>query len=164
MLATTAPRTPRLDRSGVRFNISHRGSRKVIEHQNRRQYRELLRHTPQWSAELQVELDQDDDWIIVGILPPALTHGQYSLEKNTLGNGYCWGDEQEARQYLDEHEDELRIELTEDLFTMGLCSQCESVVPVFGDYVPFAPAGLLYCGDCLSDDKDEPAAPAILHS
>jgi hypothetical protein len=58
---------------------------------------------------------------------------------------------------------ELRLELTEDLFTMALCARCEDVVPVLGDYVPFGPAGLLVCGPCLGDGDNEPAGPAILH-
>ncbi|MCY4510636.1 MAG: hypothetical protein OXG35_27305 [Acidobacteria bacterium] len=46
---------------------------------------------------------------------------------------------------------------------MALCTECEQVVPVLGDYVPFAPAGMLVCGDCMSSDGDEPAGPAIIH-
>ena len=163
MLATSHPRPARLDRSTVRFNITARGSRKIVDHRNERRYRELLRQTPQWDAELKVERDDDGDWIIVGMLPSRWTHGQYGLEKNILGNGYCWDNENEAQEYLDEHDDELRLELTENLFTMALCTRCEDVVPVFGDYVPYAPAGSLVCGDCLSDDEEEPAAPAIIH-
>lgn len=163
MLATSLPRPARLDRSTVRFNITARGSRKIVNHRNERLYRELLRETPQWNAELEVEHDDDGDWIIVGILPPRWTHGRYVLEKNVLGSGYCWDSEDEALEYLEEHDGELRLELTESLFTMGLCTRCEEVVPVFGDYVPFAPAGLLVCGSCLSDDDNEPAGPAIIH-
>ena len=153
----------RLPPSNVRFNITSRGSRRIVDHRNRRRYRELLRETPQWNAELKVEQDDDADWIIVGLLPPRWTHGRYGLEKNILGNRYCWDSEDEAQAYLDEHDDELRLELTEDLFTMALCTRCEDVVPVFGDYVPFGPAGLLVCGPCLSDGENEPAGPAILH-
>ena len=163
MLATSRPRPARLDRSTVRFNITSRGSRRIVDHQNKRRYRELLRKTPHWNAELKVEQDDDADWIIVGLLASRWTHGQHGLEKSILGNGYCWDHEHEAQEHLDEHEDELRLELTENLFTMGLCTRCEEVVPVFGDYVPFGPAGLLVCGPCLSDDESEPAGPAILH-
>ena len=162
MLARSRPRRAQLDRSTVRFNITARGSRKIIDHLNERRYRELLRETPQWNAELKVEQDDDGEWIIVGMLPSRCTHGQH-LEKNILGNGYCWDSEDETQEYLDEHEEALRLELVENLFTMGLCTRCEDVVPVFGDYVPFGPAGLLVCGPCLTDDENEPAGPAIVH-
>ena len=46
---------------------------------------------------------------------------------------------------------------------MGLCTRCEDIVPVFGDYVAFAPAGMVVCGPCLSDGENEMAGPAILH-
>lgn len=163
MLATSRPMPARLDRSTVRFNITSRGSRRIVDHHNKRRYQELLRETPQWNAELKVEQDDDADWIIVGLLPPEWTHGRCGLEKNVLGNGHCWDSENEAQEYLDEHGDELRMELVEDLFTMALCTRCEDVVLVFGDYVPFGPAGLPVCGPCRSDDEDEPAGPAILH-
>ena len=104
----------RLSRSNVRFKITSCGSRRMVDHRNRRRYRELLQETPQWNAELKVEQDDDGDWVIVGLLPSRWTHGWFGLEKNTLGNGYCWDREDEARQYLDEHEDELRLELAED--------------------------------------------------
>ena len=163
MLATSRPKPARLDRSTVRFNITNRGSRRIVDHQNKRRYRELLRETPHWNAELKVEQDDDADWVIVGLLPSQWIHGHHGLEKNILGNGYCWDNEDDAQEYLDQHGDELRLELTENLFTMGLCTRCEDVVQVFGDYVPFGPVGLLVCGPCLSDDENEPAGPAILH-
>ena len=71
--------------------------------------------------------------------------------------------EAEAQAHLDEHAEELRDEIVDDLFTMGVCTHCEAVVPVFGDYHPYSPAGSLVCEECLSVDGDEPAAPAILH-
>ena len=46
---------------------------------------------------------------------------------------------------------------------MGLCTRCDDVVPVFGDYVAYTPAGELVCGPCLTDDDGDPAGPAILH-
>lgn len=163
MLATQRPRPARLGHSTVRFNITSRGSQRVVEHQNKRRYHQLLRETPQWNAELKAERDDDGDWVIVGLLPSRWTHGHHGLEKNVLGNGYCWDEEHEAREWLDEHADELRDKLVDELFTMGLCTRCEDVVPVFGDYVPYAPAGRLVCGGCLSEDEHEPATPAILH-
>ena len=166
MQTTRTPTTPRRpDRSTVRFTMTSRGTPRIIEHRNRRHYRELLRETPQWNADLQVEQDDDGDWVIVALLPSRWTHGQHGLEKNVLGSGHCWDTEDEAQQHLDEHEDELRLELVEDLFTMALCTRCDAVVPVFGDYVPFAPAGMLVCGPCLSGNENDPdpPGPAILH-
>lgn len=164
MLTTGHPTPTRLDTSTVRFNITSRGSRKIVDHHNKRRYRELLRETPHWNAELKVEQDEDGDWIIVGLIPSRWTHGRYGLEKNVLGNGCCWDSENEAQAHLDDHAEELRDELVDDLFTVGICTRCEAVVPVFGDYVPYAPAGSLLCGECLSEDEDEPAGPAILHA
>lgn len=143
MLAISRPRPVRLDRSTVRFNITTRGSRKIVDLRNERRYRELLRETPHWNAELKVEQDDDGDWIIVGLLPSRWTHSRHGLEKNILGNGYCWDTEDEAQAHLDGHTDALRDELVDKLFTMGMCTRCEAIVPVFGDYVPYAPAGSL---------------------
>ena len=153
----------RLSRSTIRFNIANRGIRRIADHRNRRRYRELLRETPQWNAELKVEQAAAADWIIVALLCPQWTHGRHGLERNILGNGYCWDSEDEAWEYLDQHDDELRLELVENLFTMGLCTRCEDIVPVFGDYVAFASAGMVVCGPCLSDGENETAGPAILH-
>ena len=61
-----------LSRSNIRFNIANRGSRRIADPRNRRRYRELLRDTPQWNAELKVEQDNDADWIIVAA-PRATT-------------------------------------------------------------------------------------------
>ena len=94
---------------------------------------------------------------------PAFRNDHFFVLPDTLAEGQCWDNEKEAQRHLDEHEDELRLELTEDLFTMGLCERCEDVVPVFGDYVAYAPAGELVCGPCLTEDEREPAGPAILH-
>ena len=49
----------RLSRSNIRFNIANRGSRRIADLHNRRRYREPLRDTPQWNAELKVEQDND---------------------------------------------------------------------------------------------------------
>lgn len=163
MLVTSRPRPARPDRSTVRFNITRRGSRRITEHHQKRRYRELLREMPHWDAPLACIQDDDGDWIIVARLDPDLTHGRAQLAETQLGQGWCWNSEAEAQAHLDDHADELRDELGDDLFTMGICTRCEAVVPVFGDYVPYAPAGSLVCGECLTEDECEPAAPAILH-
>ena len=163
MLSTARPRPARLDRSTVRFNITRQGSSRIIEHQRKRRYRDLLRDMPHWDAPLACIQDDDGDWIIVARLDPDLTHGRPQLAETQVASGWCWDSEAEAQAHIDEHAEELRDELVDDLFTMSLCTHCEAVVPVFGDYVAFGPAGLLVCGECLSVDGDEPAAPAILH-
>ena len=161
--ALQAARRKRCDRSSVRFTITRWGTPRMIDYRRKRRYRELLAQTPHWSAPLSCEQDDDADWIIVARLDPELTHGHHRLRENILAGGQYWASEEEAQRHLDEHEDELHLELTEDLFTMGLCMRCEEVVPVFGDYVAYAPAGELVCGPCLTDDECEPAGPAILH-
>lgn len=159
------PLRRRPSRSGVRFEISNRGSRRVIEHRNQREYENLLREMPHWNAELQVRQDEDGDWVIAAKLPSELTHGQHEIEETQLGEGQYWDNKSEAQAYLTEHEDDLRLELTESLFTMGICTRCDAVVPVFGNYVQYSPAGMLVCGPCLSDDDNcEPSGPAILHA
>ena len=163
MLSPARPGPARLDTSTVRFNITRHGSRRIVEHQRERRYRELLRETPHWNAALSCIRDDDGDWIIVARLDPDLTHGRPQLAETHLATGWCWDSEGEAQTYLDEHADELRDELVGDLFTMGVCTRCEAVVPVFGDYVAFGPAGLLVCGPCLTEDECDPAGPAILH-
>ena len=163
MLSPARPGPARLDTSTVRFNITRHGSRRIVEHQRERRYRELLRETPHWDAPLSCIRDDDGDWIIVARLDPDLTHGRPQLAETHLATGWCWDSEAEAQTYLDEHADELRDELVDDLFTMGVCTRCEAVVPVFGDYVAFGPAGLLVCGPCLTEDECDPAGPAILH-
>ena len=161
--ALQAARRKRCNRSSVRFTMTRRGTPRMIDYRRKRRYRELLEETPHWNAPLSCKQDDDGDWIIVARLDPELTHGRHSLQENILAEGQCWDSEEEAQRHLDEHEDQLRLELTEDLFTMGLCTRCEDVVPVFGDYVAYAPAGELVCGPCLTDDDDDPAGPAILH-
>ena len=139
-------------------------SKQTVEEANRRLYRELLQETPHWHAPLTVEEDEEGDWVIVARLDSRLTHGNHRLEKNTLGEGKYWETREEAQTHLAGHESTLRLELTEDLFTMALCTVCERVVPVFGDYFPYAPAGMLVCGECRSDDDDpDQAGPAIIH-
>ena len=160
MLSTSRPTPARLDRSTVRFNITLCGSRRIIEHRRKRRYRELLREMPHWDAPLACIQDDAGDWIIVVRLDPSLTHGRPQLAETQVSS-WCWDTEAEAQAHLDNHDEELRDELVDDLFTMGICTECEAVVPVFGDYVPYAPAGSLVCGDCRT--KDEPAGPAILH-
>ena len=162
-LSTPRPSPARRDRSSVRFAITRRGTRRMIEYKQRRTYRDLLRETPHWDAPLAVTRDHDGDWIIVARLDPDLTHGRPQLAEAQLANGWFWDSEAEAQAHIEEHADELRDELVDDLFTMGVCTRCEAVVPVFGDYHPYSPAGSLVCGECLSVDGDEPAAPAILH-
>ncbi len=162
MLCTSRPTPARLDRSTVRFNVTRCGTRRIIEHRRKRRYRELLREMPQWNVPLSCIQDDDGDWIIVARLDPDLTHGRPQLAETQLGP-WCWDTEAEAQAHLHEHDEELRDELVDDLFTMGICARCEAVVPVFGDHFPYAPAGSLVCGDCLTEDEGEPAGPAILH-
>ena len=152
--------------SSVRFNITGRGTKRIREHLDRREYERQLREMPHYEADLAVKQDEDGDWVIVAQLEPSLTHGRFGLDERQLGQTFCWDTEEEARDHLAEHEDELRMELVEDLFTMGLCTRCEAVVPVFGDYVPYGPAGSLVCGPCLSGDEDDPdgAGPAIIRT
>ena len=151
------------DRNTVRFQIGPQGSERMVEYRNRQEYRRLLGELPHWDAKLDVRRDDDGSWSIVGRLEPDLCHGQHSLQENELGGNTYWDTADEARAHMAEHEDRLRLELCEDLFTMGLCTSCGAVVPVFGNYVPFAPAGNLVCGECLTTDDGDPAAPAIIH-
>ena len=153
----------RPDRDSVRFHIGAHGSERMTEYRNRQRYKEVLREMPHWEAELEVRKDQDGDWSIVALLPPDLRHGQHWLGENELAGDLCWHTAEEARAHLEEHEDELRLELCEDLFTMGICTSCETVVPVFGNYVAFGPAGSLVCGECLTTDDTDPAEPGIIH-
>ena len=154
----------RPSRAGVRYTITECGTPRMQEYRNRQEYRALLRETPHHDAALGVEQD-GGDWMIVAGLEPALTHGQSRMEKTGLGGGQVFDTETQARRHLDAHEDELRMELVEDLFTMGLCAGCGSVVPVVGDYVAYSPAGMLACGPCQSREACEADAPrpAILH-
>jgi len=42
------------------------------------------------------------------------------------------------------------------------CVSCGRMVLVEADYVPYAPAGVLVCGDCLETDDREPAYPGAI--
>ena len=131
------------------------GTRSVAD-ARREQYHALLQLTPHWGSKIAVRQDDDGDWVIVATLDADLCDGAEHRREHGLGGNLCWDTEDEAQEYLDEHEDELRLELCEDLFTMGTCTECDDVVPVLGDYVPFAPNGVLLCGVCRGGEDGTP--------
>ena len=163
--ATSRTGGRRLNRSTVRFTMTKDGTPGVVKYMQRRLYEELLRETPHWHSPLECQQDEDGDWRIVALVDGALTaNHNRKTETVMLGQGYCWDSREEALKELEENEEELRKELTNDLFSMGLCTRCNEVIPVLGSYVPYAPAGELYCGPCRSEDEGEDAGPALVRS
>ena len=68
--------------------------------------------------------------------------------------------EEAAQAHLENDEERLRIEFASAFYTRAECDQCGTVVPVQGHYVPFAPAGVVRCGECL--DPDGGSGPGIV--
>ena len=151
-------------RVSVRFNISAGGSARIIAHRRTRRYHEQLAETPHWNAPLScVQEDDQDYWTIIADLEEKLQHEDHKTARTLLADGKSWTSREDPQNYLDEHEDELRLEHVDSLFTRGECTRCGDTVPVFGYYSAYAPAGILVCGACMTDDESEPAGPAILH-
>ena len=75
---------------------------------------------------------------------------------------------QRARRRRDELEieallDEAGMEGDERAAVSGeRCAGCGRMVLVDANYVPYAPAGVLVCSDCLDADDREPAHPGAI--
>ena len=142
------------DPGTVRFNIGLEGTKRIQEHRRERQYQRMLRETSEFATDLRCAQDDDGDWVI------ALDQDDNETIR-AISNDY-WTTRAEAEEYLMNHEEEVRMDYLEGLFSRGECTQCSNIVLVLGNYVPYDPAGMLWCSGCLSDLNEEPTPAGIV--
>ena len=125
---------------------------------NAERYRELMTEMEEYKGDLDV-VDASDArgprFLVVGYRPDDTDHeDEYYIDDNRFTT------EAAARRHLETNEETLRVELASTFYTQAECGGCGTAVPVQGQYVPYAPAGVVMCGDCL--DPDGFSGPAIV--
>ena len=130
--------------------ITNEGTEKIRAHRKRRIFEDLMREMDEYNGDLEVvSIDDGRHFIIAGYDPGDTNHDNEHWLR-TLAT------QEDAEAHLAEHEDKLRVELASLAFTQAECHRCSAVVPVKGNYVPYAPAGVVMCGDCIDPDGFEP--------